>query len=73
MTLAGGLVVATNVDVFNPCRRWMELAVDWHLIYRNAEAMRRLIPPTIPPDAAVIRSDHSGVNVFLEIRKPIHA
>jgi extracellular factor (EF) 3-hydroxypalmitic acid methyl ester biosynthesis protein len=72
MAVPGGLVVVTNVDSFNPCRGWMELSVDWNLIYRDATAMQRLIPPASPRSAAVIRSDISGVNIFLEIRKPAH-
>lgn len=67
----GGLVMVTNVDNYNPCRNWMELAVDWHLIYRNAESMRSLIPAGVNADDVVIRSDlETGVNIFLEIRKP---
>jgi len=71
MVAPGGLVLVTNVDNYNPCRNWMELAVDWVLIYRNSESMRRLIPPEASMDNVVIRSDlETGVNIFLEIRKP---
>ncbi|MEY4387297.1 MAG: hypothetical protein RLY20_2580 [Verrucomicrobiota bacterium] len=67
----GGLVLVTNVDSSNPCRGWMEFAVDWHLIYRDAKAMKRLIPPAAVRENAMVRSDReTGVNIFLEIRKP---
>lgn len=70
----GGLMLVTNVDAYNPCRNWMELAVDWHLIYRDAESMRALVPRGVNQDDVVIRSDlETGVNIFLEIRKKPHA
>ena len=72
MLLPGGLLVATNVDVSNPCRNWMELCVDWHLVYRDAPGMLRIAPASAPRDAISVRSDVSGVNIFLEVRKPAH-
>lgn len=72
MLLPGGLLVATNVDVSNPCRNWMELCVDWHLVYRDAPGMLRIAPASAPRDAISVRSDISGVNIFLEVRKPAH-
>jgi len=73
LAVPGGLALVTNVDNYNPCRKWMELAVDWHLIYRNSESMRRLIPRGVDHGDAVIRSDlETGVNIFLELRKKAH-
>lgn len=66
----GGLLLATNVDSYNPSRNWMELAVDWHLIYRNAHEMQELLPKEAPLDGCRVFSEASGVNVFLEARKP---
>jgi hypothetical protein len=46
----------------------MELILDWHLIYRNARQMKALAPPEA--EAVSLRSDHTGLNLFLELRKP---
>jgi len=69
----GGLLVATNVEPSNPLRNGMEHLLDWNLIYRTAAHMRRLAPTSAPPDAVVVHSEDTGVNLFLEARKPDHA
>lgn len=65
----GGLVTATNVADINPSRGWMEFALDWHLIYRNVEQFRSLVPPQARSEA-VVRAIGDGVNIAVEIRKP---
>lgn len=71
-----GLLVATNVsDAMNqtrPFRYSMEYMLDWHLIYRDGGGFRKLAPDKAPPDAVVCMSDTTGVNVFIEVRKPRH-
>ncbi len=66
----GGLLIATNVDSSNPSRLWMEYVVEWHLVYRNREQFLRLAPESAPPGQAKVTSDSTGVNIFLEVRKP---
>lgn len=66
----GGLLVATNVDISNPSRSWMEYVLEWHLVYRNAEQFLSLAPSKAPREACVVKSDNTGVNLFLEVRKP---
>jgi extracellular factor (EF) 3-hydroxypalmitic acid methyl ester biosynthesis protein len=68
----GGLLIATNVHPSNPMRKGMEHLLDWHLTYRTAPQLFALRPRQAPDDAAVAFSDVSGVNVFLEVRKPQH-
>jgi extracellular factor (EF) 3-hydroxypalmitic acid methyl ester biosynthesis protein len=70
MLAPNGLLLVTNVDELNPSRNWMEYSVDWHLIYRNHNKMRKLAPQGVPEDLCRIRSEPSGVNIFLEARKP---
>ena len=65
----GGLLVLTNVDD-HPSRREMEYFLEWHLLYRNAAQMRQLVPQAAGADSARVIQDPTGVNVFLEIRKP---
>lgn len=62
----GGLVVVTNVHPMNPIRYFMEYLTEWHLIYRDETALSNLAPRSKTKN---IRTDPSGVNVFLEIRR----
>lgn len=68
----GGFVAATNVADINPSRGWMEYALDWHLIYRNVEQFRSLVPDEARSEA-VVRAIGDGVNIAVEMRKPNHA
>ncbi|MDB6112563.1 MAG: hypothetical protein JWR69_4313 [Pedosphaera sp.] len=72
MLAPGGLLVATNVHTSNPSRGWMELCVDWHLIYRDNRQMVKLVPEAAPADSHTVLSEPTGVNTFVEIRKPDH-
>ncbi len=72
MLAPGGLVVATNVDSSNPSRGWMEYAVDWHLSYRNSRQMGAFCPRRASPEFCAVKAEPSGVNIFLEVRKPSH-
>ena len=65
----GGLLLATNVTPSNPCRFGMEHMLDWSLIYRDASRMR-LLRPAAEPQEVEIKSDYTGVNVWIEVRKP---
>jgi extracellular factor (EF) 3-hydroxypalmitic acid methyl ester biosynthesis protein len=66
----GGLLISTNVEPGNPLRYGMEHLLDWHLIYRTAPQMLLLRPQQAPADSAAVLCDETGVNVFLEVRKP---
>lgn len=69
----GGLLIATNVESSNPSRYVMEHLLDWHLVYRTGSELRSLTPPAADPDSVFVQCDDTGVNVFLEVRKPMHA
>lgn len=69
----GGLLVATNVHKGNPSIGWMELLVDWHLIYRDSQQMAALAPKASSPDECRVVVEETGVNVFLEVSRPKHA
>jgi extracellular factor (EF) 3-hydroxypalmitic acid methyl ester biosynthesis protein len=70
MLAPGGLLVATNVDSSNPVRYMMEYVMEWHLIYRNADELANLAPKGADPEAVKVHKDATGVNIFLEVRKP---
>lgn len=67
-----GLLLATNVHPSNPLRHGMEQLLEWHLIYRDSASLRAIRPSQVPADDASIRSEMTGVNVFLEVRKARH-
>lgn len=66
----GGLLIATNVHTDNPSRHWMEFVVDWHLVYRDVESFQALAPEGADPTTVDVSCDGTGVNVFLQVRKP---
>ena len=68
----GGLLVATNVDKSNPIRQVMETFLEWHLVYRNRENFITLKPDNAPESCCEVKADPTGVNIFLEVRKPRH-
>jgi extracellular factor (EF) 3-hydroxypalmitic acid methyl ester biosynthesis protein len=69
-TKPGGLVMLTNVHPSNPVRFYMEYLVEWHLEYRSEDDMLGLAKGLGERSTL---TDKTGVNVFLEIRKPLGA
>ncbi len=69
----GGLLLATNVESGNPLRYGMEHLLDWHLNYRDSEICRKIGPDMVSSDALRVYSELTGVNLFIEVRKPEHA
>lgn len=65
-----GLLIATNVDASNPNRNSMDLILEWHLIYRTLAQLKELAPEQADPDNCRVESDPTGVNIFIEVRKP---
>jgi extracellular factor (EF) 3-hydroxypalmitic acid methyl ester biosynthesis protein len=65
----GGLVLTTNVAPNSPNRGSLELILDWHLIYRDVAKLEALGREEVPPEALRVRSDETGLNLFLEARK----
>jgi extracellular factor (EF) 3-hydroxypalmitic acid methyl ester biosynthesis protein len=64
----GGRVIVTNVHSSNPVKGLMEHVMEWHLVMRDESDMLRLAPEN---ESAKIYTDETGINVFLEIVKPI--
>ena len=69
----GGLLFATNVDASKPFRLCMEHLMEWHLICRDTDMMEVLVPDQAPRENVRIRGEATGVNLFVEVRKPAHA
>ena len=69
----GGLLLVTNVDdTLNDLRSFrhsMDFILDWQLMYRRNSQFSALVPNAIKAECSV-KSDETGVNLFLELRKP---
>lgn len=69
----GGSLLITNVDAtLNDLRSFrysLEFLLDWHLIYRSSYQFGRLVPDSLRAESH-LKSDETGVNLFLELRKP---
>jgi len=72
-TAPDGLLVITNLHPSNPRRCVMEHFVDWHLIYRTGQQLLALAPSEIAPVNMHVRTERTGTNLFLELRKPPNA
>ena len=66
----GGLLAVTNVVDDKPFRHMLEFVLDWHLIYRDVKESHLMFPDSIPLEARSVKKDPTGVNIFLEARKP---
>ena len=71
--VSGGLLVTTNVDVYNPRRITMDYIMEWHLFYRKGADLLALKPDAAPADLCAVRSDSTGANIYFEAQKPDHA
>lgn len=69
MVAPGGLLVATNVDPSNPARYGMEFILEWHLNHRDSQQMKLLHPTGVAPGNIVTKSDDTGFNIYLEVRR----
>ena len=66
----GGVWVSTNVHVSNPWPLVMDMIMDWHLIYRTTAQMAAVRPEQTELEHCKVTTDMSGVNIYLEARKP---
>lgn len=69
MLAPDGLLIATNVDE-HPARNEMECFLEWHLVQRDNKQIRAIAPQKAIPENISLKRDPTGVNVFMEIRKP---
>jgi hypothetical protein len=44
--------------------------LDWHLIYRTAAQSVALRPNQVPEEDVLLGTDDTGVNMFMQARKP---
>jgi extracellular factor (EF) 3-hydroxypalmitic acid methyl ester biosynthesis protein len=66
----GGLLAVTNVVDDRPFRHMLEFLLDWHLIYRDVKTVDSIFPDSIPRENRSVKKDPTGVNIFVEARKP---
>ncbi|UYL07465.1 class I SAM-dependent methyltransferase [Bdellovibrio sp. SKB1291214] len=63
----GGHVIIGNFSKTNPCVPFMELVLDWHLIYRSEEDLLRIFDGI--GSQIWIEKEPLGVNLFVVIKK----
>lgn len=63
----GGMLIVTNVAHSRPIVGYMEMLMEWYLIYRSGKDMLRLNPDL---GTQCVRADSTTINQFLLIRKP---
>jgi len=68
----GGLMSITNVNDCKPFRHMLEFVLDWHLIYRDRNAAVGLVPDRVKPEDIMVKTETTGVNIFVEARKAEH-
>ncbi|HTC20101.1 MAG TPA: methyltransferase domain-containing protein [bacterium] len=66
----GGLLLATNVTPNNPIRNILESLLEWPMVYRNESQMADIKPGTAGESSLNIYTEETGVNIFIEVRKP---
>ena len=66
----GGLLLVTNVDRSRPFHTSMEYILDWRLVCRTGPKFQEMVSRNLPPSDISVKSDPTGVNIFLEVRKP---
>jgi extracellular factor (EF) 3-hydroxypalmitic acid methyl ester biosynthesis protein len=66
----GGVVIVTNVGGSPHFQHSLDFFLDWQLIYRGRQQLEVLVPELSSRGEISICSDPTGLNVFVEIRKP---
>ncbi len=64
----GGSLIIGNFNLFNPTLPLMDLAWDWHLIYRSPEDLAKMFAPV--GGSITVEQEDLGINLFCVIRKP---
>ena len=65
-----GLLIATNIHPCNPNRHSMEFVLEWHVIHRTRAQLQQLKPDLAPAESFCDNQEATGINLFLEVRKP---
>jgi len=63
----GGKLIIGNFSTENPCVPFMELILDWHLIYRSKEDLEKIFKGF--GSKITVEREPLGVNLFVVIEK----
>lgn len=69
----GGLLIIGNFGLYNPQRFVMEYGAEWFLIHRGEYEFRMLAEDLPGLPELSVEKEPEGVNLFLNIRKPLEA
>ncbi|RQU50047.1 SAM-dependent methyltransferase [Burkholderia cenocepacia] len=65
MLRVGGSLIFTNVHKNNPTKEVMEHLLDWHLVHRDAGAMKKIMPDKL--SGGELFTDETGANIFARL------
>jgi len=69
--LPGGTLIVGNFDTSSPDRAWMDHILEWPLIYRSEDDLRRLFrESTFAGAPVVVHRETQGVQLFAVARRP---
>lgn len=70
LTAESGQVIIGNVSKHNPDRFSMEYFMEWQLILRDSQDLRKLVEPQLTSEKNIkVTSETLGLNLFLELYK----
>jgi extracellular factor (EF) 3-hydroxypalmitic acid methyl ester biosynthesis protein len=73
MLAPSGLLLATNVHASNPNRHSMDFFLEWHIVHRSRAQLAQLKPDLATKGSFCEKQESTGVNIFVEVRKPSEA
>lgn len=62
-----GSTIIGNFSTLNPCVPFMEMVLDWHLIYRSEEDLHRIFKPV--SGKVSVESEPLAINIFAVLKK----
>lgn len=74
MLKPGGTMIVGNFSPNNPTRLAQEFGLDWFLIYRNEEELKKLVPKFLKKcGEVVVEGEPTHINLFLNVKKSYNA
>jgi|GEM_PF-1466908 len=66
----GGSLVVSNYTPLNSLKNFMDVVLDWDLIYRGPDDLSRLVSRTKAKDCFSLETDQTGAEAYAMIKKP---
>jgi extracellular factor (EF) 3-hydroxypalmitic acid methyl ester biosynthesis protein len=69
MLKPGGSLIVGNFSPFNPYRLAQEFALDWFLLYRDEQELKKLVPKFLKCSKVDVEEEATHINLFLNVTK----